>query len=131
VLDWLGSAERSEAPAGPRLMRFEVAALQELGYTPALEACAACGGPAAGRVAFSCEAGGVVCPACAPARRDRRPLSPGAREMLRALRPDGGAADAWRGPWPEAVRREVRGLLGQYVTFLMGRRPRLLPYLGS
>ena len=26
---------------------------------------------------------------------------------------------------------ELRQLLGQYVTYLLGRRPRLLPYLGS
>jgi hypothetical protein len=29
------------------------------------------------------------------------------------------------------VRRELRLVLGQYVTYLLGRQPRLLPYLGS
>ena len=39
--------------------------------------------------------------------------------------------DARRRPWEAGVRSEVRQLLGQYVTYLLGRRPRLLPYLGS
>jgi hypothetical protein len=29
------------------------------------------------------------------------------------------------------VRADVRQVLNQYVTYSMGRRPRLLPYLGS
>jgi hypothetical protein len=28
------------------------------------------------------------------------------------------------------VRKEVRQVLGQYITYQMGRQPRLLPYLG-
>jgi hypothetical protein len=48
--------------------------------------------------------------------------------MLRALSQSG---EAWRHEWEPAVRAEVRQILGQYVTYLMGRRPRLLPYLGS
>ena len=112
------------------VMRFEMAFLQELGYSPALEACAACGGPPDGRrLWFSGEAGGVLCPACQAGRRDRRPLSPAARDLLRALRPD--AADGTGAAWRPEVRREVRQTLGHYFTWLLGRRPRLLPYLGS
>src|SRR5579885_3224 len=114
---------------GPRLMRFELVLLRELGYSPALESCAACGAaPDPRGLAFSAAAGGILCPACGPRHRDRRPLSAGARDMLRAL---AGSADAWRQPGEPAVRAEVRQVLGQYVTYLMGRRPRLLPYLGS
>jgi hypothetical protein len=29
------------------------------------------------------------------------------------------------------VRAELRRVLNDYVTYLLGRRPRLLPYLGS
>jgi DNA repair protein RecO (recombination protein O) len=133
VLDWLGSAARDGAAAGPRLMRFEVALLHELGYSPALDACSACGGaPDRKRPSFSSEAGGLLCPACQTKRRDRRPLSSGAVEMLQALRPAVGAdPEAWRRPWTNEARREVRQTLGHYFTWLLGRRPRLLPYLGS
>src|SRR5437773_1265960 len=68
------------AATGPRLARFELVLLRELGYGPALGACAACGesllsrvGPR--RLAFSAAAGGVLCPNCQAQHRDRRPLS--------------------------------------------------------
>ena len=32
---------------------------------------------------------------------------------------------------PGTRRKELRQLLGQYVTYLLGRQPRLLSYLGS
>jgi hypothetical protein len=41
------------------------------------------------------------------------------------------SGEAWRQPWDSAVRKELRQLLNHYMTYLMGRRPRLLPYLGS
>jgi DNA repair protein RecO (recombination protein O) len=124
---------------GPRLARFELVLLRELGYSPTLEVCALCEMPLTGRsnlpLAFSAAAGGVLCPACAQqawdergVRRDRRPLSVGAWEALREL---GESGEAWQRAWSPAVRTEVRQLLGQYVTYLMGRQPRLLPYLGS
>jgi DNA repair protein RecO (recombination protein O) len=112
---------------GPRVARFELVLLRELGYSPLLEVCAACHAPAAGnRLAFSAAAGGVVCAACAPRQRDRRPLSADCHDALRQLSTSG---DAWRRPWGAAVRAELRQVLGGYVTYLLGRRPRLLPYL--
>src|SRR5262245_15291020 len=60
-----------------RLMRFELVLLRELGYGPALDACAVCGEATAGReLAFGAAAGGVLCPGCRAGQRDRRPLSP-------------------------------------------------------
>jgi len=117
------------AATGLRLMRFEAVLLRELGYQPALEACGVCGAAVAGRqLAFSMGLGAVVCGTCQPGQRERRPLSPGGWQALRAL---GGSGEEWHRDWDPAVRRELRQLLGQYVTYLMGRRPRLLPYLGS
>jgi DNA repair protein RecO (recombination protein O) len=112
---------------GLRVARFELVLLRELGYSPLLDVCAACHAPSAGDgLAFSAAAGGVVCAGCAPRQRDRRPLSPGCHEALRQLSASG---DAWRRPWGAAVRAELRQVLGGYITYLLGRRPRLLPYL--
>lgn len=112
---------------GPRLMRFEAVFLRELGYGPALEACGGCGNEVDGSgLAFSAAAGGVLCRRCQPAQPDRRPLSAAAWEALRAF-----ATEDWRRPWQAATRAELRQVLGQYLTWLRGRRPRLLPYLGS
>jgi DNA repair protein RecO (recombination protein O) len=112
-----------------RLMRYELVLLRELGFAPVLGACAGCGGaPGGAALAFSPGAGGVVCPACAAPHRDRRPLSRPAWEALQAW---AASAEAWRQDWAPAVRRELRQLLGHYVTYVTGRRPRLLSYLGS
>lgn len=55
------------------LVVFELRFLQNLGLAPALEHCAACGGPAApvsrGRVSFSAGAGGRLCGPCAQEAR--------------------------------------------------------------
>jgi DNA repair protein RecO (recombination protein O) len=112
-----------------RLARFELVLLRELGYRPALAGCAICGEelPVAG-LAFSAAAGGGLCPRCQPQQRDRRAVSPEAWDLLRAL---GEASEPWRQAWSVAARDEVRRLLNQYVTYLRGRPPRLLPYLGG
>jgi DNA repair protein RecO (recombination protein O) len=125
TLETLGAPETA---TGPRLARFELALLRELGYRPTLDACAACGAALGGGAsAFSPSAGGALCPACRGAHKDRRPLSAAAREAL--VRLDAGDPQA---PEPGAeARAEVRQVLNHYVTYLLGRRPRLLPYLGS
>jgi DNA repair protein RecO (recombination protein O) len=112
--------------AGQRVAAYELTWLHELGYSPALELCAVCGRDVGGRPVFSAAAGGVVCPVCQPGQRERRPLSPAGLGALRELRRDG---DAWRRAWGPAVRAELRQVLGQYVTYRLGRRLRTLPYV--
>jgi DNA repair protein RecO (recombination protein O) len=127
----LRSLGQPEVLTGPRLAHFEMALLRELGYSPALEQCAACAArsPLAGdRLGFSAAAGGVVCDACQKTARDSRPLAVAAWQALVQLADPG---DAWRQVRDAGVRAEVRQVLNHYVTYLLGRRPRLLPYLGS
>jgi DNA repair protein RecO (recombination protein O) len=118
---------------GPRLGRFELVLLRELGYHPVLAACAACGNEvrsssAEGAVLFSPAAGGVLCLNCRTTHKDGQPLSLAA---LQALQEWAGSGDAWQKPWEPVIRQELRQLLNRYVVYLLGRRPRLLPYLGS
>lgn len=114
---------------GPRIMRFEMVLLRELGYKPSLEVCAVCENAIEPeRLAFSAAAGGVLCCRCQNVQREKRSLSP---EAWRGLRTLAAAGDEWKQLRNRAVRAEVRQVLGHYVTYLMGRRPRLLPYLGS
>ena len=70
----------------------------------------------------------MVCLGCQPRERDRLPLSAPALETLRRF---GESGEAWRQGWDARVGAEVRQVLGLYVTCILGRRPRLLPYLGS
>jgi DNA repair protein RecO (recombination protein O) len=117
-----------DTATGPRLARFELVLLRELGFGPALESCVVCNTAVSViNLGFSAAAGGVVCPRCQRVQRDYRPLSPACWQALRALREPG---DAWR-RLDSVVRGEIRQLLNQYITYLLGRKPRLLPYLGS
>jgi DNA repair protein RecO (recombination protein O) len=125
----VGLPDGPKVEAGLRVMRFEAVMLRELGYSPSLDACAACGEilDRPGQW-FSASAGGVLCPRCAPRIRERRPLSTGAWRFLGELAEPG---DAWQTITEPKVRAEVRQVLGQYITYRLGRRPRMLPYLGS
>jgi DNA repair protein RecO (recombination protein O) len=115
------------ARVGPRLVRFDLVLLRELGYSPLLDVCADCHASVTGDgLAFSAAAGGVVCGRCQRGQRDRRSLSRAAWEALREL---GEKGDAWRQPWKTTVCAEMRQVLGGHVTYLLGRRPRMLPYL--
>ncbi len=129
ALEDLGTGEGAGAGLGPRVARFELVLLRELGHVPVLDRCVECSGPIGGqRLLFSPEAGGTLCPRCQGRPREARPLSAAGAAALRELA-EGGSA--WRRPWDESVREEVRQVLGLYVTYVRGRRPRLLPYLGS
>jgi len=134
-----GPPQQTTAPVGrgedrDPVSTFELVWLKQLGYSPRLDACAVCARglpvppPSSVRVVFSPEAGGVVCPNCSPGVRDRRPLSDPAWAALSAL--SAGADDRDPPPIiPPAIRREVRAVLGQTVSFVLGRRPRMLAYL--
>jgi DNA repair protein RecO (recombination protein O) len=114
---------------GLRLARFELVFLRELGYSPVLGACAACSAALEpDRLAFAPSAGGMVCVECRGHHRDGRGLPAEAWQMLAALN---DSTDAWRQAWGAGARAEVRQVLNHYVTHLRGKRPRLLPYLGS
>ena len=126
----LGGADKPDAAAtAARVARFEMVLLRELGYSPVLDHCAGCGGPfEETELAFSPAANGMLCRRCRGGQRDSRPLSPRTWRTLQDLAAPG---DAWQRPWSPETRAEVRHLLGQYLTYLLGRRPRLLSYLGS
>jgi DNA repair protein RecO (recombination protein O) len=116
-----------------RLLRFELACLRELGHMPMLDACAHCGTTVTPRgdadaVAFGLATGGVLCPGCRPGQPHVATLSGRTLDAIRTLAsPGGGWRDLDPGP---AAMAPVRTTLGQVISHLLGRRPRLLPYLG-
>jgi DNA repair protein RecO (recombination protein O) len=114
-----------------RVLRFELAALRELGLMPALDACAHCGeviDAAGDAFAFGLATGGVLCPSCRPGQPHVATVSGKALDALRTLAAPG---PAWRSldPSPRAIA-PLRATLGAVLSHLLGRRPRLLPYLG-
>src|SRR5262249_49406350 len=124
-----------------RLLRFELATLRALGHMPALDACAHCGVAMTARrdmnadadadmeaVAFGLATGGGLCPECRPGQPHVATLSERTLRAIRALAaPGGGWRDIDASPQTLAP---VRATLGHVISHLMGRRPRLLPYLG-
>jgi len=131
ILKDLGSARTlsTEQATKMRLTRFELVMLRELGYSPVLDRCVACDRELNGqRLAFGLAAGGILCSSCQPAERQRRPVSTPAWEALRAL---DRSESAWQNAWSPNVRSEIRRLIGDYITYLMGKPPRLLAYLGN
>jgi DNA repair protein RecO (recombination protein O) len=114
---------------GACLAHFELVLLRELGYGPALDFCADCGEALSGQeLAFSAAGGGIICARCQPRQRDRRSVPASLWRTLESLQ---GAGEAWRGIQDHGLLNEVRQILNHYVTYRLGRRPRLLPYLGS
>lgn len=114
-----------------RVLRFELACLRELGLMPALDACAHCGAAVGARgdtIAFGLATGGVLCPACRPGQPHVATLSGITLEAIRVLASPGAA---WRELGSDAATvAPVRATVGAIISHLLGRRPRLLPYLG-
>jgi DNA repair protein RecO (recombination protein O) len=122
----LGEAGESKTAVRPSLlvMRFEMQLLEEIGYAPVLAGCAGCGAKVdEKRLAFSVEAGGVVCARCQTLHRDRQGLSKLGLDGLRRL---AETSEEWRSIGKDD---ELRRVLGQYVTYRLGRRLRMLSYL--
>jgi DNA repair protein RecO (recombination protein O) len=115
-----------------RVLRFELACLRELGHAPALDDCAHCGAvvDATGdSFTFGLATGGLICPACRPGQPHVVTLS---RRTLDALRTLAAPGSAWRELTSEpAAVASARATVGAVVSHQIGRRPRLLPYLGS
>lgn len=100
---------------------YELAWLDEIGLKPILDRCAHCGTEklAAGYIALSPTAGGVVCGACESGFSDRRPVSMDALVSLNEL---------VMGELP-AAGRAVRDVMGFYISSVLGRRPRMLNFI--
>jgi len=114
-----------------RLLRFELACLRELGLMPALDDCVHCGRPIRladqEDVAFGLSIGGVLCPDCRPGQPHVATLSASTLETIRLLATPGRG---WTALWGRDDRlEEVRRTIGGVLSHVIGRPPRLLPYL--
>lgn len=115
-----------------RVFRFELACLRELGLMPSLDECAGCGREVAATgesFAFGLATGGILCPACRPGQPHVATLSGPTLAALRALSSPGSA---WkRLALPPPVAAAIRATLGAILSHAIGRKPRLLSYLGA
>lgn len=99
---------------------FELEWLKEIGLKPILDRCAHCGNHRfEGMLGMSPMAGGVVCEPCGREFNDRRNVSMDGLVCLNELS---------MGERP-VVGREVREVLGFYISSVLGRRPRMLNFV--
>jgi DNA repair protein RecO (recombination protein O) len=113
------------------ILRFEVATLRLLGHFPSLSQCVECGRQVArtNSVFFSQLSGGVLCPDCRPGKPNVVSVPARVIDALEQL----GTDAVWDDPLPElprAVIGPLRGLVGQTVCHLLGRKPRMHAYSG-
>jgi DNA repair protein RecO (recombination protein O) len=117
---------------GPTVLRFELSALRELGLLPSLQVCVGCGEAlaASGRIAFGLLAGGVLCGRCRAGQRSVVSVSGGGIAALLELAD--ASDDSWRQrELDRSTIGELRGLLNNYVSHVLGHRPKLQKYLGT
>src|SRR5262249_21490087 len=123
------ASDLGQRAASARLVRFELVMLRELGYRPVMEGCAICGSVVTGpKLIFSSAAGGILCRSCQTGHLARQSISYPTIEAMRGLDQD---PDLWKKGLSPIVCKEMRGLIGGYITYLMGKPPRLLSYLGN
>ncbi|MEX0824754.1 MAG: DNA repair protein RecO [Pirellulaceae bacterium] len=107
---------------------FELQALRILGLAPRTDRCADCGGEiiAASRVAFGLQAGGVLCTVCAAKHRQTVVIRRAVLERIQSLLEQQPAA-------PRRIESEIygelRAVLNRYIKGMLGREPRMQPFL--
>jgi DNA repair protein RecO (recombination protein O) len=117
-------------PVDSWMLRFEMRLLTLTGHGPALEFCSSCGKPAQNnrRQWFSMLAGGVLCSPCRPGKRGVVQVDPATIETLRIFKQP---SEQWRQTRWEGIGGQVRGLMNQYMSHLLGYRPKLVSYLAT
>jgi DNA repair protein RecO (recombination protein O) len=117
------------ADVGATVFRFELAALRILGHLPSVDFCTGCGVEVTGngRVAFGHLSGGVLCGQC---REGQSHVLGVSQKVLYAIR-EISSSEQVTPPLDDQVRGELRGVMNQYVSHLMGRRPRMQRFLNA
>jgi DNA repair protein RecO (recombination protein O) len=113
------------------LRYYEVALLQDAGYTPELEECVVCRERLQAVTNYwSAAGGGAVCPNCRTDEAAVRSVSPNAIKLLRLL---------LHGRWPDVARvsvapalaSELERALGEYVRWVLERDVRSAAFIDT
>jgi len=100
---------------------FELHFLDHIGFRPQLFHCVECGEAIQPQNQFfSAQQGGVLCPRCGAGANERQPVTLQGLKYLRHYQRS-SFTQAMQGQPPEAVRREMEGLLQYYLTYLLER----------
>lgn len=118
----LGDGEDREIVLG----RFGLKLFRDLGYELNLEGCTSCGAELmlGGPLSLSLMAGGALCPDCKQGRSDVRTVSSDVHQAM-LLEMSGRRSTSQVMGTNRSTSHQIALLVGQYVTYLLGRRPRL------
>lgn len=112
------------------ILRFELVLLREIGHLPDFENCAACGAQLTeGRTfGFWVSEGGLICPECQREDYTQISIHAGTASALKLL--GGESEQAWRrlGLTPQQLN-EVKHVTTAAISYILGRRPKMLKYL--
>lgn len=114
------------------LLRFELVLLREIGQLPDFEVCTVCGEPlTTGRTfGFWVSQGGLICPACQQEGYSQILVHAGTAAGLRLM--SGEGEQAWRRLELSPQQfQEMRRVTTSAICHALGRRPKLLQYLGG
>lgn len=117
-----------EGNVAASLAFFDLQVLRMLGQAPGTDQCTECGGNPVGgaRVAFSLEAGGVVCAQCRPKQRATISVRQLVLDQIKRLQ----AAELQSPPEiPNDLYAELRSILNRYIQTVVGSIPRMQAYL--
>jgi DNA repair protein RecO (recombination protein O) len=109
-------------------LKFELAALRQVGHLPSLDQCVVCGAEVSGakRVHFGLTSGGVLCDRCRPGRRGVVSVSGTVIAALREASEESNELTLEQGN-----RGELRAVMNNYFAHLLGHRLKLSEYLGA
>jgi DNA repair protein RecO (recombination protein O) len=120
------------------LASFELKLLRLAGYQPALDGCKRCsvtrGAHGAARWSFSLADGGILCGACAQARKESLPLGAATLAALIKLQEDKREEKidgSGGGSLPVAVLKEIRFIMQRFLQFHMEREIRSAAFLAK
>jgi DNA repair protein RecO (recombination protein O) len=111
------------------LRYFEIRLLDHVGFRPQLFQCLGCGKEIQPQDQyFSDQAGGVLCPQCGASASGVSPISMSALKTLRHLQRS-SYSEAKRLQLSPQINRELEGVLGHYLTYLLERGLNTPPFI--
>ncbi len=110
------------------LAYYDAQLLRELGHAPGLDRCTSCGGDMENfaRVPFALGTGGIVCANCKTKQRQIILLR---RETINELKRITDVSTVYPVAVSAAFYGEIRQLLNRYIETVLGRVPRMQPFL--
>ncbi len=112
------------------LAYFDTQSLRMVGHAPGTDQCTHCGGDVAwtSRLTFALLSGGIICQSCRASQRQTITVRRAVIEEIKRLQsPDTDLPT----DVPDHLYGELRAVLNRYIQSMLGRAPRMQPFLST